>query len=62
VAHGIAYQMIEKRHIIWVVVFAGLIIVVVAAQILGFVQVRRGLRVRMLSAAPEFTEERSPQP
>jgi sulfoxide reductase heme-binding subunit YedZ len=62
VAHGIAYQMIEKRHIIWVVVFVGLIIVVVAAQILGFVQVRRGLRVPMLSAAPEFTEERSPQP
>jgi hypothetical protein len=60
VAHGIAYQMIEKRHIIWVVVFAGVIIVVVAAQILGSVQVQRGLRAQTLSVAPGITEERSP--
>jgi methionine sulfoxide reductase heme-binding subunit len=61
VAHGIAYQMIEKRHLVWVIVFAGFIIAVAAAQILGFVQVQRGLRAQTLSAGPHVTEERSPQ-
>lgn len=40
-AHGMAYQMVEKRHVPWVLVFVGLIIATAVAQILGFVQVQR---------------------
>jgi methionine sulfoxide reductase heme-binding subunit len=40
-AHGIAYQMVEKRHVPWVLVFVGVIIATAVAQILGFVQVQR---------------------
>jgi sulfoxide reductase heme-binding subunit YedZ len=40
-AHGVAYQMIEKRYITWVLVFVGVIIATAVAQILGFVQVQR---------------------
>lgn len=40
-AHGIAYQSIEKRRVPWVLVFSGVMIAVVAGQILGFVQVQR---------------------
>jgi sulfoxide reductase heme-binding subunit YedZ len=43
-AHGIAYQLIEKRHVPWVLVFALVIAAVTAGQILGFVQVQRGIR------------------
>jgi len=39
--HGIVYQLIEKRHAPWVVVFAGVLTAVVAGQLLGFVQVQR---------------------
>jgi methionine sulfoxide reductase heme-binding subunit len=38
-AHGIAYQLIEKRHLSWVLVSSGVMIAVAVAQILGFVQV-----------------------
>ena len=40
-AHGIAYQLIEKRHIRWVLVFAGIMSAAIAGQTLGFVQVQR---------------------
>ena len=40
-AHGIAYQLVEKRHLPWVLVFAVVMIVVAAGQILGFVRVQR---------------------
>jgi sulfoxide reductase heme-binding subunit YedZ len=43
-AHGIAYQLIEKRHVPWVVVFALVTAAVFAGQIFGFVQVQRGMR------------------
>jgi sulfoxide reductase heme-binding subunit YedZ len=43
-AHGIAYQLIEKRHVPWVLVFALVLAAVTAGQILGFVQVQRGMR------------------
>jgi sulfoxide reductase heme-binding subunit YedZ len=42
-AHGIAYQLIEKRHVPWVLVFALVMASVAAGQILGFVQVQRGI-------------------
>lgn len=42
-AHGIAYQLIEKRHVPWVLVFEFVIAWIAAAQILGFVQFRRGM-------------------
>src|SRR5260370_8257733 len=35
-AHGISYQMIEKRRILWVLVYAGLIIAFSPVQILAF--------------------------
>ena len=41
VAHGIAYQLIEKRHIAWVLVFAGVVSAVAAGQVFGFVQLQR---------------------
>jgi sulfoxide reductase heme-binding subunit YedZ len=40
-AHGIAYQLLEKRHVPWVIVFAGATIAVAAVQILGFAQAYR---------------------
>jgi sulfoxide reductase heme-binding subunit YedZ len=61
-AHGIAYQLIEKRHVPWVVVFAAVMTVVAAAQFLAFVQVHWRLRAPTHSIAPRIAEERSPQP
>ena len=60
-AHGIAYQLVEKRHVPWVLVFSAIMTAVAAAQCLGFVRVLRRLRTQKLSAAPDITEERSPQ-
>jgi methionine sulfoxide reductase heme-binding subunit len=60
-AHGVAYQFIEKRHVRWVLVFSAIMTAVAAAQCLGFVGVLRRLRTQTLSAAPDITEERSPQ-
>lgn len=40
VAHGIAYQLIEKRHLPWVVFFSLLAIVAVGIQLAGFFHVR----------------------
>jgi sulfoxide reductase heme-binding subunit YedZ len=40
-AHGIAYQLIEKRHRPWVLVFAGILIVTTVAQFIGLAYVRR---------------------
>src|SRR6266571_5235785 len=42
--HGIAYQLIEKRHVAWVLVFALVTAAVAAGQIFGFVQVQRRMR------------------
>jgi methionine sulfoxide reductase heme-binding subunit len=39
--HGITYQLIEKRHVPWVLVFALVMAAAAAGQILGFVQVQR---------------------
>jgi methionine sulfoxide reductase heme-binding subunit len=60
-AHGIAYQLIEKRHVPWVLIFAAVLTAVAVAQYLGFVRIRRRSRAHTLSAAPRITEERSPQ-
>ncbi len=38
-AHGIAYQLVEKRHMPWVLVFSGAMAGVIVGQILGFCQV-----------------------
>jgi sulfoxide reductase heme-binding subunit YedZ len=35
-AHGIAFQMVEKRHTAWVLVFSGVMTAVVVGQLLGF--------------------------
>ena len=60
-AHAIAYQLIEKRHALWILVFAAIMAAVAAAQFLGFIRVHGRLRAQRLSAAPALTEERSPQ-
>ena len=60
-AHGIAYQLIEKRQVLWVLIFAAVLTAVAVAQFLGFVQIRWRSRAHTLSAAPRITEERSPQ-
>ena len=36
VAHGIAFQMVEKRHRSWVVFFALIVLAAVVAQVLGW--------------------------
>ena len=43
-AHGIAYQLVEKRHVPWVLVFALVMAAVTAGQILGFAQFQRGIK------------------
>jgi len=40
-AHGIAYQLIEKRSVPWVVIFAGVMSAVVAGQVFGLISVQR---------------------
>ncbi len=40
-AHGIAYQLIEKRHLPWVLVSSMVMFAVAVFQILGFIQVQR---------------------
>jgi methionine sulfoxide reductase heme-binding subunit len=37
-AHGIAYQLVEKRQLPWVLIFAALLISVAAIQMMGFVR------------------------
>lgn len=41
VAHGIAYQLIEKRHLPWVLFFSGLTAAVLIGQILGYFHMQR---------------------
>jgi sulfoxide reductase heme-binding subunit YedZ len=41
VAHGVAYQLVEKRHMPWVLVFALAVITIVAVQISGWIWKRR---------------------
>ncbi len=41
-AHGIAYQLVEKRHIPWVLIFSGTVTAVLVVQILGFCRVNWG--------------------
>lgn len=47
-AHGIAYQLVEKRHLPWVIIFSGLLAGAVVVQISGFLRVRRMGRDRVL--------------
>jgi sulfoxide reductase heme-binding subunit YedZ len=61
-AHGIAFQVIEKRHVPWIVVFAAIMTAVVILQFVAFVQVHWRLRAQTLTAASRIPEERSPQP
>jgi len=50
VAHGIAYQLVEKRHLPWVIVFGGLLIGSAIVQLSGFLRVRRIDRDRALKS------------
>jgi sulfoxide reductase heme-binding subunit YedZ len=40
-AHGIAYQLVEKRRLPWVLVSTAVIVAVSATQVVGFIQVQR---------------------
>jgi sulfoxide reductase heme-binding subunit YedZ len=40
VAHGIAYQIVENRHVPWVIVFVVCALAVIVIQFLGFVRAR----------------------
>jgi sulfoxide reductase heme-binding subunit YedZ len=40
-AHGIAYQLVEKRRLPWVLVSTVVIVAVSATQVVGFIQVQR---------------------
>jgi methionine sulfoxide reductase heme-binding subunit len=60
-AHGIAYQWIEKRQVPWVLASSAIMAAVAAAQFLGFARFCGRLRTQTHSAAPDITEERSPQ-
>jgi sulfoxide reductase heme-binding subunit YedZ len=40
VAHGIAYQVVENRHVPWVIVFAVCALAVIVIQLWGFVRAR----------------------
>ena len=40
-AHGIAYQLVEKRHLPWVFIFTSLMIAVTTIQICGFLRAQR---------------------
>jgi sulfoxide reductase heme-binding subunit YedZ len=41
VAHGIAYQLLEKRHLPWVFIFTALMIAVATIQIFGFLRAKK---------------------
>jgi methionine sulfoxide reductase heme-binding subunit len=43
--HAIAYQLVEKRHLPWVVVSTAVLIAVVAGQVLGFFKIQRRKRL-----------------
>jgi methionine sulfoxide reductase heme-binding subunit len=60
-AHSIAYQLIERRHVPWVLVFAAVMTAVAAAQFLAFAQFRWRSRAQALSTASSIREERSTQ-
>ncbi len=51
-AHGVAYQLIEKRRLSWVVVFTGLMAGSVALQFSGFFRVRRERRLKSQEIDP----------
>jgi len=41
VAHGIAYQLIEKRRLPWVIIFASITIIAGAIQVAGVTRTRK---------------------
>lgn len=42
IVHGVLFQMVEKRHLSWVLLFATISILIVAIQLAGVVYVRAG--------------------
>lgn len=44
IAHGVLFQLVEKRHLPWVLVFAALSIFIIAIQLAGFAYVRTSHR------------------
>jgi sulfoxide reductase heme-binding subunit YedZ len=45
VAHGIAFQVVEKRRLPWILIFAGFVAACVAMQALGFLRISRRSRI-----------------
>jgi sulfoxide reductase heme-binding subunit YedZ len=50
IAHGILFQIVEKRHLAWVILFAASAIITVIAQTIGFIQRRQRQRARIANA------------
>jgi sulfoxide reductase heme-binding subunit YedZ len=44
IAHGILFQLVEKRHLPWVLLFAGLAVIMLVMQLAGVAYVRAGRR------------------
>ena len=40
-AHGVAFQLVEKRHLAWAFVFAALVAAVLVLQLAGFLRMRK---------------------
>jgi sulfoxide reductase heme-binding subunit YedZ len=45
-AHGIAYQLVEKRDLSWIFLFGGITFAVCVCQSFGFLRVRRSFELR----------------
>lgn len=46
IIHGIAYQLVEKRHLSWIIIFGTLTALAVAVQFAGFARMRGIIRTK----------------
>ena len=46
IVHGIAYQLVEKRHLPWIIIFASLTVLALAIQFFGFACMRKTIRMK----------------
>jgi methionine sulfoxide reductase heme-binding subunit len=46
IVHGIAYQLVEKRHLSWIIVFGSLTALALAIQFCGFIRMRTIVRAK----------------
>jgi sulfoxide reductase heme-binding subunit YedZ len=46
IVHGIAYQLVEKRHLPWIIIFGSVTLLVFTIQFFGFVRMRKTFRIK----------------